>query len=393
MPMAALEGVSVYLTPDLGRRNGENEGAALEGASIIVVPLRADLASEKTPAKKALETPFRRRARMASALVTLRWRNDFPAERRRPRIIRLSATPERAADWNDDWLQWSWARRVATGERADAALTAQDSMSGDGRTLTLLLLPEDETREAYLEFDAPMVEGVTAGDRPFALIAADAEAPEQRDTAEAILRLTHPEARYLQYLPSVWREAMEQATLYDSPRRGFGAFAPYQEPPFFTRYLRGFEDMNEPLMTALSGLSSLFAVETAPADFLPWLASWLGAVLDDSWSPMRRRQLIREAIPLFRRRGTLTGLRRFLEIYAGVTPDIADQPFTGMRLSADAKLGADLTRLGNIAPHSFVVTLALKNAAEVNIETVRAIIESQRPAHTTYDLRVLSAGS
>ena len=67
---------------------------------------------------------------------------------------------------------------------------------------------------------------------------------------------------------------------------------------------------------------------SAPAECLPWLASFVGLVLDERWATAPspdgrrsidvRRDIIREAVWLFRYRGTLPGLKRFIELYVGV---------------------------------------------------------------------------
>jgi phage tail-like protein len=68
----------------------------------------------------------------------------------------------------------------------------------------------------------------------------------------------------------------------------------------------------------------LLDAEGAPAEVLPWLASFLGLTLDERWTEAARRRAIREAVWLFRFRGTVPGLSRFIEIVLGVRPIVIE---------------------------------------------------------------------
>ena len=108
---------------------------------------------------------------------------------------------------------------------------------------------------------------------------------------------------------------------------------------------------------------------------------------------MKRRALIHEAVEIFRWRGTKRGLTKYLRVYTGVDPLIDDMPCDGMRLGKDTKLGSEAAVLGNIPPHTFVVTIAVPNPAEVNEEKIRDIITYEKPAHTAFTLRIVQSVS
>ncbi|GAB2708151.1 phage tail protein [Aliiglaciecola aliphaticivorans] len=54
---------------------------------------------------------------------------------------------------------------------------------------------------------------------------------------------------------------------------------------------------------------------STPFTVLPWLSALLGLELDNRWPEIAQRQLIKEAMWLFKFRGTVAGLKRFIEIY------------------------------------------------------------------------------
>ncbi|CAN5728158.1 hypothetical protein BH09MYX1_BH09MYX1_40590 [soil metagenome] len=63
-------------------------------------------------------------------------------------------------------------------------------------------------------------------------------------------------------------------------------------------------------------LPRLFDPWLAPAEFLPWLASWVAVELDDGWTDHQRRRVIAHAVQTHARRGTRRGLMDALSLYA-----------------------------------------------------------------------------
>jgi phage tail-like protein len=306
----------------------------------------------------------------AGVLVSL-W-----SEEERLRLVRLTVRSD-TPGWNPRWGHWSYAVRLTPQDLGGDALAAQDELAEDESALTLLLLP-GEQRSATLEFQVGLDGETVPGDYPFEIVLTDTETGEET-TGAGLARLRHPQAGLLQYLPALYTQ---------TPPGPLRRFAPYEEPLFFERFLRGFEDAREPLNALLSTLYRYFDADSAPADFLPWLATWVALDLDNNWPQLKRRRLIKEAICLYRWRGTRRGLTHYLEIYTGVKAEINDQPFSGMRLGPDTLLGQG-TILGDVPAHAFVVTLAVPDPSAINERTVRDIIELQKPAHAAYDLRIV----
>ncbi|MHB0937069.1 MAG: phage tail protein [Armatimonadota bacterium] len=293
------------------------------------------------------------------------------------RIVRLtveSKTPQ----WNPEWPQWFYAVRRAPELIGGHAIDAQDVLADDAHSLTLLVLP-GETREATLEAAAFLDEYTMSGHYDCNVRITDVTDGEGESCLlHGDLELQHPPSRALGMLPAIYTDALDRL----EEEAGDG------QAPFFARFLRGFDDGLEPLEHLIPVLHRYFGPYSTPGDLLPWLSCWVALALNENWSEMRRRRLIAEAVELYRWRGTRKGLSRYLEIYAGVQPEINDQPFHGWRLGADALLGQN-TVLGDVAEHTFVVTLAVPDPSAVNEQIVRDIIESEKPAHTGYTLRIV----
>ena len=62
----------------------------------------------------------------------------------------------------------------------------------------------------------------------------------------------------------------------------------YQEDMFTMEWCRGLDDVVAPAMATLDCLEYYIDPAMAPSDFLDWLGSWVGILLDESW-PVERR--------------------------------------------------------------------------------------------------------
>jgi phage tail-like protein len=141
------------------------------------------------------------------------------------------------------------------------------------------------------------------------------------------------QSRYLEYLPAI-----------------------YHQYPFLGQFLLPFEEVLTGFEELLSSVDRYFSPALTEADFLPWLANWVALVLDEEWDETKRRQLISEAVELYRWRGTVFGLKRYLEIYAGLVPEIREWSWPGgMQIGVASQIGgtipedASLTRIESMA--------------------------------------------
>ena len=154
--------------------------------------------------------------------------------------------------------------------------------------------------------------------------------------------LSYTYSRYLQYLPEIYHTR------------------------FMGRFLALFESIWTPLEWQVENFDLYLSPRTAPADFLPWLANWFDVVFDESWQEEQRRQLLLEAHEIYARRGTKGAMERLLQIYTGREVEIDD-------------VGEDL------APFTFVVRIP-RQEAELNRVLVERLIDTNKPAHTSYKL-------
>jgi phage tail-like protein len=135
---------------------------------------------------------------------------------------------------------------------------------------------------------------------------------------------------------------------------------------FMQRFLGIFESILTPIEWNIDNFDLFLDPGTAPYDFMPWLANWYVLTFDSTWNEAKRRLLMAEAHKIYARRGTPWALSRVLEIYTGEKPLIDDQ-------SQDQE------------PHTFRVTLPIASEL-VNVDLVKALINANKPAYTSYSL-------
>jgi phage tail-like protein len=134
---------------------------------------------------------------------------------------------------------------------------------------------------------------------------------------------------------------------------------------FMARFLALFESIYRPVEWTVDNFDQFLHPKTAPADFLPWLASWFDLLLNADWSESQKRLLLSEAYQIYSRRGTKIAISRILEIYTGQKPEIDDES-------------------ENLAPFTFMVTLPADTSAKKN--QIEALLNRHKPAYTSYAL-------
>jgi phage tail-like protein len=191
------------------------------------------------------------------------------------------------------------------------------------------------------------------------------------------------QSRYLEYLPGFFRDGKDiSPTLKDT-----GA-----SPVSVGDFLLIFEDILQPIENSIDNLPLYFDPLLTPEPLLSWLSCWLGLVLDGALPIERRRRLVKLAAELYRWRGTRRGLSEYLKIYTGSTPEIKEH-VAGMRLDRNTRLGVNSQLGGSGQGFHFSVAIPAGPGSEVNINAVKDIIEAQKPAHITYSLQIVSAGT
>lgn len=179
---------------------------------------------------------------------------------------------------------------------------------------------------------------------------------------------------FLQYLPAVFHKPPAVNTTEITLRE----------------YLAPFETVFQEFDELLSTLDRYVAPQLTPRDeFLPWLASWVALVLETGWDESLQRRVIEEAVELYRWRGTVYGLKRYLQLYAEIPEDLieieeASWP-AGMQIGVASRIGEAQPVTANApmsaseveqTPHDAYVVDTLTTAAPV--QPIRVYYQSDQ---------------
>jgi phage tail-like protein len=198
-----------------------------------------------------------------------------------------------------------------------------------------------------------------------------------------------------------------------SPRNSYATLLPpafLADPEaalFVPRFLSLFEHVFTDIEDRYDTFNRQLFPGAAPREVIDWLATLIDLAFDPSWSLERRRALVAEGISLYRTRGTVRGLERYVEIYTGVRPRVVERFLS--RPGRPAFLGRPGSILGCGLPllsrpdatpdgvlydayaHRFLVHMYVDDScdAEVMRKVVDHIIEVNKPAHTVHELRLV----
>jgi phage tail-like protein len=156
----------------------------------------------------------------------------------------------------------------------------------------------------------------------------------------------------------------------------------FQEDGFTQRFMSAFDTALAPLFATLDNLPAYLDPWLTPPDFLEWLGSWFGLVLDDAWSVERRRALLANAFEFYRMRGTVKGLKAQVETLTGGTAEIID---TGGVATA-TKAGEALPGSPNFA---LMVRVSVDDPSSINTTRLDALVAAAKPAHVTHKVQVV----
>ena len=132
----------------------------------------------------------------------------------------------------------------------------------------------------------------------------------------------------------------------------------------------------------LDALPAHFSADHAPRDVLDLLSAWLGVDLDESQTPAQRREMVRQAAELGRRRGTRAGMELALSLTFPKLP---------LRVEDLGGVRTDPPEEGMEAAAATFIVYCDKPIAEDQQAAVARCIEQYKPVHTTYRLRVKAA--
>ncbi|QXJ21397.1 phage tail protein [Actinomadura graeca] len=160
----------------------------------------------------------------------------------------------------------------------------------------------------------------------------------------------------------------------------------FAEDDLAQRYVAGLDDLFAPLLAVLDCLEAYFTPHLAPADFVGWLADWVGAELHGDEPEAQARGAVAAATALHRLRGTPRGLATAVRMAFGVTPEIVE---SGGASWSERPLGA----IPGEAEPRLEVVLRVPDPAAVDARRLEALVAAARPAHVPYVVHIVERGA
>jgi len=201
------------------------------------------------------------------------------------------------------------------------------------------------------------------------------------------IRAYYPRVSWLDLLPTAYRLDPEAAVFLD-------------------RFLALFEHVFTGIEDRYVEFSRELNPDAAPLEIINWLAALVDLAFDPSWPVERRRALVGEAMSLYRTRGTVAGLERYVEIYTGKRPAIIEawleRPGRPAFLGRPGNLlGCGPNLLGAVPSalpddelwaryaHRFTLYVYLDDECDagLTLPAVERIVEVNKPAHTAHQIK------
>ena len=193
---------------------------------------------------------------------------------------------------------------------------------------------------------------------------------------------------------------IETFQIYVRPPSLYLNFLPdaYREVDFVGRMLKIFEETLEPDVQILDSLWAYLDPMLAPVTMLPFLSHWVGWEITPNLSIDRQRHLVKQAMQIYRWRGTRRGLRFYINLFTGLPLD-EDLPETEKHIGifeitgrgfvlGEAMLGSKASTGGG-RPFHFIVRIRNDLQNSLDLPLLHQIIEHEKPVCCTYDLEIV----
>lgn len=191
------------------------------------------------------------------------------------------------------------------------------------------------------------------------------------------LELSGPRASSLRFLPVPFHQDPDSASFLDRLLALFDAL------------------LDEPAAKGRAIARTLDPDTVAAGAFLDWLGAWFDWTFLAQWPEAVRREMIREAIPYFRKRGTVAGLQQLIRWHSAVPEPwpLVIEHFRLRDRPASPPLyvgGFPLQPAAADCAHRF--TIVMPRAFVRDEVQLEALLEAQKPAHTIAELRLVEPG-
>lgn len=129
---------------------------------------------------------------------------------------------------------------------------------------------------------------------------------EQKPIKISKVKIEFPKVTFVDYLPEIYR-------------------APENNSEFLERFLGIFQSIYVDLEDKIDNTPLKYDVDHTTKDFLSWIGDWLSLKNTSVWSEEQLRRLVKEAVKIYKMKGTKRAVAKIVKEYIGIEPIIVEQ--------------------------------------------------------------------
>lgn len=129
---------------------------------------------------------------------------------------------------------------------------------------------------------------------------------DEKPTKISSIKIEFPKVSFIDYLPEIYKEEENNSK-------------------FLERFLGIFQSMYVDLEDKIDNTPLKYDVDHTTKDFLTWIGDWLSLKNASIWSEEKLRKLIKEAVRIYKMKGTKRAVAKMVKEYIGVEPIIVEQ--------------------------------------------------------------------
>jgi len=129
---------------------------------------------------------------------------------------------------------------------------------------------------------------------------------EQKPIKVSKIKIEFPKVTFVDYLPEIYR-------------------APENNSEFLERFLGIFQSIYVDLEDKIDNTPLKYDVDHTTKDFLSWIGDWLSLKNTSVWSEEQLRRLVKEAVKIYKMKGTKRAVAKIVKEYIGIEPIIVEQ--------------------------------------------------------------------
>jgi phage tail-like protein len=144
---------------------------------------------------------------------------------------------------------------------------------------------------------------------------------------------------------------------------------------FFVRFVSIFQELGDTLLDDVDTVEHIVDLAVAPESSIAWLGSWIGVEkLDPSMPEDLRRRIVATSAATLASRGTVPGLRAYLELLSGSTVEVDE--------------GGGVWRAGEVPDDTAWVRMRVASTGSLDVAAFVDMVRDEVPAHVRAELWV-----